>query len=45
MPERIVLIAVGGGIGSVLRFITSVGAARWPGGSVQASQTGRSSST
>lgn len=31
MTERLVLIAVGGGIGSVLRFLASVAAARWLG--------------
>jgi CrcB protein len=31
MIERIVLVAVGGGIGSVIRFLTSLVAARWLG--------------
>jgi fluoride exporter len=31
MIERILLVAVGGGIGSVLRFLTALAAARWLG--------------
>lgn len=31
MTERLVLVAVGGGIGSALRFPASVAAARWLG--------------